>query len=96
MGFTMNKLIEAIYERGVLRPVLPLELREGESVKLVVVNDPSINLPLQQWNAEAARQAMAQIAALPIEGADDGAPVAREHDRYLYGDLSRFAKDRPR
>jgi hypothetical protein len=91
----MNKTIDAVYERGVLRPVEPLELQEGESVKVVVMRDgPTESTPTPQWDPVAAREAMDRIAALPPEGIDDGAPVAREHDRYLYGDLSKFVKGR--
>ncbi len=93
----MNRLIEAIYENGVLRPVSPLQLQEGESVKLVLVSGaPEDQFPAVEWDADTARAAMKEIAALPAEGPDDGEPVAREHDRYLYGDRSKFAKDRQR
>ncbi len=33
----MTMHIEAIYERGVLRPVIPLDLTEGERVELTLV-----------------------------------------------------------
>jgi predicted DNA-binding antitoxin AbrB/MazE fold protein len=34
----MMKEIEAIYERGVLRPVEPLELPEGTRLELILVS----------------------------------------------------------
>ena len=42
------RLIEARYEKGVLKPTEPLMLRPGESVNLIVVRsaDP------QRWNFE--------------------------------------------
>jgi predicted DNA-binding antitoxin AbrB/MazE fold protein len=93
----MNKLIEAGYERGVLRPVQPLELREGEPVKIVVISEQASQQPAARpWDANAARAAMKEIAALPLEGPTDSASVGREHDRYLYGDLSPFERELPR
>jgi predicted DNA-binding antitoxin AbrB/MazE fold protein len=34
----MEVVVEAIYEKGVLRPLKPLKLREGEKVKLKIVS----------------------------------------------------------
>lgn len=33
----MTKHVEAVYENGVLRPVRPIELPEGQSVDLIVI-----------------------------------------------------------
>ena len=90
----MNKLIEAIYEHGVLRPLHPLQLREGESVRVAVVTESDHGRPpALPWDAAAARAAMKRIAALPTEGPAEGEAVGRKHDRYLYGDCSE--KGRP-
>ncbi len=35
----MSKVIRVRYEKGVLRPLEPLELREGEEVKVVLEED---------------------------------------------------------
>ena len=93
----MNKLIEVVYERGILRPVHPLHLPEGESIHVVLVDVPS-STPVSsaRWDPSVARAAMKEIASLPIRQPADGAAVGRDHDRYLYGDLSDFAKDRRR
>lgn len=74
----MTKEIEAVYENGVLRPVEPLELAEGERFHLIIVTHHK-----QQPASDGAVKALSEIAALPIEGASD-AFSGREHDRILY------------
>jgi hypothetical protein len=69
----MSEAVEAIFENGVFRPLQPVELAEGERVKLTVTatdehadDDPAANLP-----------------ALAI---DLGPPdLATNIDYYLYG-----------
>lgn len=34
----MSKIIEAIYESGILKPIEPLELREHQVVKITIVS----------------------------------------------------------
>ncbi len=48
------KLIEACYERGLLRPIKPLPLRPGERVDLIVVRrcDPG------RWNLDRIAKTM--------------------------------------
>jgi predicted DNA-binding antitoxin AbrB/MazE fold protein len=73
----MTKEIEAIYERGVIRPLQPLELPEGTRLDLVVITHEQ-----PKTNGNAA-QILAEIAALPLEGPDDEF-TGREHDSILY------------
>ena len=73
----MTKQIEAVYENGVLRPVHPINLREGEHLQLIVVTPRDAP---QNGNAAAS---LAEIAALPIEG-DSDAFSGRDHDTILY------------
>ena len=54
----MSVLIEAIYEHGVLRPVKPLNLTEGEHVELKLVTSSE---------AEARRLSKAESDAREIE-----------------------------
>ena len=68
----METTIAAIYEKGLLRPLEPLDLNEGTRVNIVVVD-----------SAAAAFAQLAAIAALPLEIERDEA-AARDHDRYLY------------
>ena len=72
------KEIEAIYERGVLRPVEPLELPEGSRLAVILV---SRDEPSQ--NGGPAAGILAEIATLPLEGAPD-AFSGRDHDSVLY------------
>jgi predicted DNA-binding antitoxin AbrB/MazE fold protein len=72
-------IVEAIYENGVLRPLTPLTLSEGQHVwlSLVTVEPP---------DAQHVASILAEIAALPATGG--GSPLtSRDHDRYLYGPM---------
>lgn len=73
----MTKQIEAVYENGVLRPVHPINVPEGEHLQLIVVTRKKA-----QHNGNAAAL-LAEIAALPIEGESD-AFSGRDHDTVLY------------
>lgn len=77
----MTKQIEAVYENGVLRPVHPINIPEGERLHLIVVTRQEAP---QNGNAAAS---LAEIAALPIEGASD-AFSGRDHDTILYPQTS--------
>lgn len=77
----MTRTVAAVYENGVLRPSEPLPLGEGEHVEVTVTT-----------SGDAARhaelvKALQEIAALPMEGPDDGFSGA-DHDKVLYGDAS--------
>ncbi len=39
MGLELSKVIRVRYEKGVLKPLEPLELREGEEVKVILEED---------------------------------------------------------
>lgn len=73
----MTKQIEAVYENGVLRPVHPVNIPEGEHLQLIVITrgDAPQN--------RTAAASLAEIAALPIEG-DSDAFSGRDHDTLLY------------
>ncbi|HEY2383842.1 MAG TPA: antitoxin family protein [Terriglobia bacterium] len=47
------KLVEAHYEKGVLRPTKPLPLRSGERVNLIIVRQPDP----KRWDLERFRKA---------------------------------------
>jgi predicted DNA-binding antitoxin AbrB/MazE fold protein len=76
----MSKQIQAVYEKGVLRPLEPLKLDEGEELDVVL-------LPRRKSIARDAARVLADIAKLPLEGAQDGFSGA-EHDRILYPEMS--------
>jgi predicted DNA-binding antitoxin AbrB/MazE fold protein len=72
----MSRQIQAIYEKGVLRPLEPLKLDEGEELDVVL-------LPRSESRARAAARILSEIARLPPEGTDDGFSGA-DHDSILY------------
>ena len=73
----LARSIEAVFENGVLRPKEPMSLEEGEMVEILV-------LPRTK---RSPAEILAEIAALPSEGKDDGVHnVSENHDRYLYGE----------
>lgn len=74
----MTTPIEVIYERGVLRPLKPIELPEGECLEIILLKR---DRP-QTGNTPAA--ILAEIAALPEEGPADSFS-GQDHDRILYG-----------
>ena len=77
----MTKQIEAVYENGVLRPTHPINIPEGEHLRLIVVTREKA-----QPNGNAA-ESLAEIAALPIEGESDSFS-GRDHDTVLYRETS--------
>lgn len=73
----MTKEIEAVYEQGIIRPLQPLELAEGTRLDLIVITHE------QRKTDGNAAKILAEIAALPLEGANDDF-AGREHDSILY------------
>jgi predicted DNA-binding antitoxin AbrB/MazE fold protein len=73
----MIKEIEAIYERGIIRPVEPLELPEGTRLDVIVITHEK---PRSNGNAA---EILAEIAAMPLERTSDSFS-GREHDAILY------------
>ena len=77
----MTKRIQAVYEGGVFKPHEPVALEEGASVELTIHADRAdVRAP-----AKPLKDALAEIASLPLEGPDDGFSGA-DHDRALYGE----------
>ncbi len=70
----MTNSMVAVYERGVLRPLKPLDWAEGTRVELTVVTPP----------ARQPYEILAAIAALPLEVTREER-AGREHDHFLYG-----------
>lgn len=73
----MSKQISARYEQGVIRPLEPVSLKEGEELEIVLL--PRTNKAPRGNPA----QVLADIARLPIEGAADEFSGA-DHDQILY------------
>jgi predicted DNA-binding antitoxin AbrB/MazE fold protein len=76
----MTTQLEAIYERGVLRPLQPLDLAEGVKVEIILVSPPEVN--------RTPFEILSAIAALPLEVEREEETAGREHDRFLYGGLN--------
>ncbi len=81
----MTTTASAIYENGVLRPLVPLPLAEGARVEVMVTDDAPSSHPA---GANRAADYLREIAALPVESAGDGFS-RRDHDRILYGQPGR-------
>lgn len=75
--------VTAVFQHGLLRPTSPLDLTEGETVRLMIL--PSL-APATSAPGHAAA-VMAAIAALPMEPG----PVfdGRDHDRILADEAKR-------
>ena len=73
----MTKEFQAVYEHGMIRPLQPLELPEGVRLDVIVITHEEV-----ETNGNAA-EILAEIAALPLEGAND-AFAGRDHDSILY------------
>ena len=70
--------IQAVIESGLIRPLEPVELPEGELIEVIVLPR---NARVEVVNDPA--QILARIAALPLEGATDNFS-GQDHDRVLY------------
>ena len=76
----MTKSIQAIYQGGVFKPSEPVALADGTAVELIVHSDAEAGAA----SADAVRALVEEMAALPLEGPDDGFSGA-DHDKVLYG-----------
>ena len=73
----MTTTIQAVFENGILRPLTPLGLIEGQTVQVVIATEKTVN-------PQDAASILAKIAAMPIEGGGDSF-TSRDHDKVLYG-----------
>jgi len=74
----MSKQIQAVYEGGVIRPLEPVALNEGEELDVVL-------LPRHKQTQRSPAEALADIARLPIEGKQEAFSGA-DHDCFTSGD----------
>lgn len=74
----MSTTVEAIYEQGVLRLMQPVTLAEGARVEVIIIT------PEPATEQETPADILTRIAALPLEGDDEGFS-GRDHDEILYG-----------
>jgi predicted DNA-binding antitoxin AbrB/MazE fold protein len=76
----MTKTIQAVYAGGVFKPSEPVAIADGTSVELTV----RAEVPEAPVPADVTRNALLEIASMPLEGPDDGFSGA-DHDKVLYG-----------
>lgn len=74
----MTHAIQAVYEKGLLKPLEKLSLHEGEMIKMILLKKKLTP------NANAVYKAINNIAEMPIEG-DNKVFSGRDHDTLLYG-----------
>jgi predicted DNA-binding antitoxin AbrB/MazE fold protein len=88
----MNEIVRAIYEKGVLRPLRPLHLRERQTVQLQIVTEE----PAESENeAEAAIRLLVAAGQLtPPPHHPNIAPVA-EQARHELADRLGHASSKP-
>lgn len=82
----MSRSIPAIFDAGVFRPLVPIDLAEGTQIEVQI---PAV--PCQELSPEglarqqaAIEEMIAEIESLPIEEPNDGFS-GRDHDKILYG-----------
>ena len=77
----MNEIVRAVYEKGVLRPLRPLHLRERQTVQLQIVTEE----PAESENeAEAAIRLLVAAGQLtPPPHRPDIVPVSEQARREL-------------
>ncbi len=75
----MTNRIMAIFEKGVFRPVEPVNLNEGTTVEIVESASPALKPP------GPLVEAIERIAAMPLQGPKDGFSGA-DHESVLYGE----------
>jgi predicted DNA-binding antitoxin AbrB/MazE fold protein len=73
--FPVSKVIEAIFENGVFRPLTEPHLKNHQRVKIEIVSEDDESL------VEAQKKILLEFAGL---GKSNFTDVARNHDRYLY------------
>jgi len=72
----MSQQIQAVYENGVIRPLEPVHLAEGEELDVILISR-------QAKNPRPSARILADIAKLPIEGKTDEFS-GEQHDQILY------------
>ncbi len=79
----MTTTIEAVYEAGVLRPLSPLELEEGERVAVTIASSRLPEPPTPKPGTRTPAEILAEIAAMPMELGPEF--NGTDHDKILYG-----------
>ena len=79
----MTEIVTAMYEKGMLRPLQPLDLRERQLVRIQVLPDPADKV-------EKVIQRLVQAGVItPPPGYSDVDPVSEEERRELANIMGR-------
>ena len=71
----MSKVIEAIFENGILKPLTEPHLKNHQRVRIEILSEDD------ESSVEAQKKILLEFAGL---GKSNFTDVARNHDRYLY------------
>jgi predicted DNA-binding antitoxin AbrB/MazE fold protein len=71
----MSKVIEAIFENGIFRPLSEPHLKNHQRVRIEILSEES------EVSVEAQKKILLEFVGLGKSNVSD---VARNHDRYLY------------
>ncbi len=86
----MDQTIQAVYQHGVLRPLVPLPLKEDEIVSVTLTRPNGGELGavaethLGERHREIVMRFVSKMESLPIHCPQDGL-TNRDHDRLIYG-----------
>jgi predicted DNA-binding antitoxin AbrB/MazE fold protein len=84
----MGQSFQAVYEQGVLRPLVPLCLKEAEVVSLAIQDAQATASPDEEQLAMHQREMLlnfiAKMESLPDNSPRDGLSN-RDHDQLIYG-----------
>jgi predicted DNA-binding antitoxin AbrB/MazE fold protein len=73
--YSMSKVISAIYEDGIFKPLEDIHLPDHQRVRLEITSEEEASL------VESQKKALFEIAGIGNSGLND---VGRKHDNYLY------------
>lgn len=88
----MTEIIRAVYERGLLRPLRPLDLRERQTVRIQVLTDDASNPDIA---GEAARIMIAAGLMQPKPGGPIPPDPVSAEERQRLADLLGSAPGKP-
>jgi len=71
----MSRVIEAIFENGMLRPLSEPHLKDHQRVKIEIISDDD------ESSVETQKKILLEFAGVRQSDSTD---VARNHDRYIY------------
>ena len=76
--------VDAVYDNGTFIPVTPIAIPEGTQVHLRVEEKTAHEPAAKMMTQAELKEFVQMMAALPLEGPDDGFSGA-DHDKLLYG-----------